>query len=130
MKKGEPARDQVRRKILYLASDDKEHSISDFLKDCRCAKNTVYKYVRELVDDGCLEAKLPPIREGFKPRFVITSKGIQEVCRMDLKEILSSYTEKASPQELKKVKLFLEERLRELPDEIEKENKKGLRKHG
>jgi len=124
MKKGEPARDQVRTKILYLASDDKEHTISEFLKECGCAKNTVYKYIQELVEDECLLAHLT--KKGFKPRFIITTKGFQEWARMDLKEMLSS--EKArrlSPEALQEVRAFLEERIREIPQEFEKDDRKG-----
>ena len=126
MKKGEPARDQVRRKILYLASDYKEHTISEFLKECGCAKNTIYKYIRELVEDERLGAHLPLTRNGFKPRFTITAKGFQEWARMDLKEMLSS--EKArrlSPEALQKVRALLEGFIREIPKEFEKDEEEG-----
>lgn len=105
--KGQSGREQVKKKILLHASDEKEHSISDFLRACRYAKNTVYKYLHELVnEDRFIETRLGRGKNAFKPRFSITPKGLQEAANILAKEEFATLVDGMSSEELKQ-RIFL-----------------------
>lgn len=112
MKQGELGQAEVTKKVLHLAMDEKDHAISDFMKECKCAKNTMYKYLGELVEtDHYLEKVWGTGKAHFKARFRITIPGTIEYNRICVSEQFPSVLDGLTKEELQNVIVNLEERL-------------------
>ena len=116
--------------ILSLASDQKEHGSSEFVKalDGKFAKNTVYKYLRKTVADGLMEVKLGSSKESFKPKYLITERGLEEWNKTMMKITVGEWIDKMSGMESKEwLHRSVEEilRLQEMVRNQERDVQKG-----
>ena len=103
MTQGILLREKVKREILFTAADQKEHTRSFFVQTLKgtFSKNTVYKYLSELVNEKFLKGKLD---EALKPKLLITKKGLQQVDKEIKKEKnleVSEWLAKLHPVEAK-----------------------------
>lgn len=100
MTQGESSSEKAKLDILMLAADRKEHKSSDFVQGLKgkYAKNTVYKYLKELVNDGLMEKKPGSREESFRPRYFIPEKAKNKVdkllLRNDIYDIVDSFDTK------------------------------------
>lgn len=85
MTQGILLREKVKREILFAAADQKEHTRSFFVQTLKgtFSKNTVYKYLNELVNEKFMKGKLD---ETLKPKLLITKKGLQKIDKEIKKE--------------------------------------------
>lgn len=82
--KGIAAKEEVEREILKLAAaKDEERSTSYFVKHVDAAKNTVTKYLWQLVEEKLIEASLSTTHKAV---FRISSAGRSWVQRLQLME--------------------------------------------
>ncbi len=78
MRKGESARETVKKDILRVLSDNAPHKFSDFTKLKSGCRASVAKYLKELVnDDHLIEKYAGDISESFRPIYKLTSQGLQ-----------------------------------------------------
>lgn len=103
MTQGILLREEVKRKILFAAADQKEHTRSFFVQTLKgtFSKNTVYKYLNELVNEKFMKGKLD---ETLKPKLLITKKGLQKIDKEIKKEKnleVSEWLAKMHPAEAK-----------------------------
>ena len=89
--KGTSSEEQVKKKILDLASDEEDHTSSYFVNKMtgEAAKNTVLKYLKELMrgPNKLLDAHLDD--GNLKPKIRINEKGLLEVEKNKLKNTLN-----------------------------------------
>jgi len=114
--RGTSSRETAKHEILCLAADRKEHKSSYFVKQLEnsFSKNTVYKYLRELVDEELMEVKPGSSEEHFKPKFLITKRGLEKVNQALKKEQymeIGEWFAELSPSE---AKVWLERSVNEI----------------
>lgn len=104
---GRSMRETIRFELSIYALDHKRR-FTDFLQEFvsvrkRCSKNTLIKYLRELVSDGVLEKIIDPTT--FGPVYEVAEEKKQELRQMKIKrDALNSfdeYWESLSPEEKK-----------------------------
>lgn len=88
MPQGISSREKARLAILTLAADYKGHKSSDFVKrlENQFTKNTIYRYLKELVDDGLMEMKPGSREESFRPCYLIPKKAKNRVEKLLLRK--------------------------------------------
>lgn len=94
-KRGECSREEAKREILLYASNQKRHKRSEFIEDLvnkkkRFAKNTVYKYLDELVEDRLMTMEPGSREDSFKPEFLISKLGLETVRQIEINKIVDS----------------------------------------
>lgn len=87
-RRGENSREKARAAILLFAADGRKYKKSEFIKEIvekerRFSKNTVYKYLDKLVDDGLMKMEPGSPEESYRPDFSITDKGLEAVKRIE-----------------------------------------------
>jgi len=96
-KRGESSRETARNAILLFAADQKRHQRSEFIHELvgkrrKFAKNTVYKYMDELVNDGLLNMQPGSQEDSFKPDYSITDLGLRVVARIEVHNSIDSFS--------------------------------------
>jgi len=99
MRQGTSVSEKAKHAILSLASDKKEHTNSYFVEKLKgdFSKNTVYKYLTELVIGKMIEMKHG--KDSIKPRLLISEFGFHEWEKVMMKETVNEWIDKMSAKE-------------------------------
>ena len=94
-RQGECSRERVKDAILLFAADQKKHKRSEFIKELvekreEFAKNTVYKYLEELVKDELMKMEPGSQEDSFRPDYSITESGLEKVGRIKFNDLIDS----------------------------------------
>lgn len=94
-KQGECSREQARKEILLIAADHKKRKQSEFIKELvenkrKFAKNTIYKYLKELVKDKLMKMEAGSQEDRFSPDYSITKLGLEKVKQNDVQDLVNS----------------------------------------
>jgi len=108
--KGISSREKAKLNILALAADYKQHKSSDFVKGLEGthAKNTVYKYLKELVNERLMEMKPGSPEESFRPRFLIPEKAKNKVEKLLLRKEIDDRVDSFDEGMLRQLPGFLD----------------------
>ena len=96
---GESSREKAKRAILLFAADQKKHKRSEFIEELvekkkEFAKNTVYKYLDELVTDELMKMEPGSREDSFRPVYSITKLGLEAVKQIDVHDLVDSFDAK------------------------------------
>ena len=110
MAKGISSREKAKLDILTLAADYRQHKSSDFVKglEGKFAKNTIYKYLKELVNEGLMEMKPGSPEESFRPRFLIPEKAKNKVEKLLLRNEIYDRVDSFDDGMLRQLRGFLD----------------------
>jgi len=94
-KQGECSREQAKRAILLFAADKKKRKQSKFIEELvrkkhEFAKNTIYKYLDELVTDKLMKMEPGSREDSFRPTFSITKRGLEAARQIDVHDLVDS----------------------------------------
>lgn len=95
-KQGECSREQAKRAILLFAADKKKRKRSEFIEELvkkkhEFAKNTIYKYLDELVTDNLMKMEPGSREDSFRPVCSITKQGLKAVRQIDVHDLVDSF---------------------------------------
>jgi len=76
-----------------LTEDEKEHKSSDFIQRLKSkfAKNTIYKYLNESVNEKLIEMKPGSRNERFRPKYLITKQGLEQIQHAKIHSLIDSF---------------------------------------
>jgi len=97
--RGENSREKAKNAILLLAGDRKKRKRPEFIEELvkkrkEFAKNTVYKYLEELVTDKLMKMEPGSREDSFKPVYSITELGLEKVNRIESHNFIDSFETK------------------------------------
>lgn len=98
-RQGECSREKAKDVILLFAADQKKHTRSEFIEELvtkrkEFAKNTVYKYLDELVTDELMKMEPGSREDSFRPVYSITKLGLEKVDRIESHNFIDSFETK------------------------------------
>jgi len=96
---GESSREKAKRAILLFAANQKKHKRFEFIEELvekkkEFAKNTVYKYLDELVTDELMKMEPGSREDSFRPVYSITKLGLEAVKQIDVHDLVDSFDAK------------------------------------